>query len=414
MPWAAWRFRRQPRASGYVLLRINPANSLGPPVNLAFAAKMLFLVLIGLNDILYFATGLKRQVDGVGAGEARIGQCQDRGRCVARAMGRRHLLEPACLTFLAGRSDIAFARRLRPMKTVLRLAHDASMSCRSSLSRLCRSSRRAVRAGRSISPASGRRCFTKISRNAFPVRTSATTWACRSTRRRACTATAGTRRILTLPEHQCKPHPADYSPRGPANLRIWREIDHDTQQLVAIHTHISWQQPERTIWMDGRPHPPEYAAHTWQGFSTGKWDGDMLTVTTTHLKMGWIRRNGIPRSDKAVLTEHFVRHGDYLTLISVDQRSGVSDRAVRPHDELGARSASADRAVSRARPSSRSSGRRARCRTTCRGRTTFLRSSRPSTTCRSSRRAAGPRRCIRSTLRKLQAMTPRAEAGEVG
>jgi len=123
--------------------------------------------------------------------------------------------------------------------------------------------------------------------------------------------------ILTLPEHQCKPHPADYSPRGPANLRIWREIDHDTQSLVAFRTHISWQQPERTIWMDGRPHPPEYAAHTWQGFSTGKWDGDMLTVTTTHLKMGWIRRNGIPRSDKAVLTEHFVRHGDYLTLISV-------------------------------------------------------------------------------------------------
>jgi len=125
--------------------------------------------------------------------------------------------------------------------------------------------------------------------------------------------------ILTLPEHQCKPHPADYSPRGPANLRIWREIDHDTQNLLAIHTHISWQQPERTIWMDGRPHPPEYAAHTWQGFSTGKFDGDMLTVTTTHLKMGWIRRNGIPRSDKATLTEHFVRHGDYLTLISVIQ-----------------------------------------------------------------------------------------------
>ena len=125
--------------------------------------------------------------------------------------------------------------------------------------------------------------------------------------------------ILTLPEHQCKPHPADYSPRGPANLRIWREIDHDTQNLIAVHTHISWQQPERTIWMDGRPHPPEYAAHTWQGFSTGKWDGDMLTVTTTHLKMGWIRRNGIPRSDKAVLTEHWIRHDDVLTLVTVIQ-----------------------------------------------------------------------------------------------
>ena len=123
--------------------------------------------------------------------------------------------------------------------------------------------------------------------------------------------------ILTLPEHQCKPHPSDYSPRGPANLRLWKEIDTASQQVVAWHTHISWQAPERSIYMDGRPHPPEYAAHTWQGFSTGKWDGDMLTVTTTHLKMGWIRRNGIPRSDLATVTEHFLRHGDYLTLITV-------------------------------------------------------------------------------------------------
>jgi hypothetical protein len=52
------------------LLKINPANSLGPPMNLAFAAKLLFLVLIGLNDILYFATGLKRQADAVGPGES--------------------------------------------------------------------------------------------------------------------------------------------------------------------------------------------------------------------------------------------------------------------------------------------------------------------------------------------------------
>jgi hypothetical protein len=123
--------------------------------------------------------------------------------------------------------------------------------------------------------------------------------------------------LLTLPEHQCKPHPADYGPRGPANLRIWEEIDTPTQNLVAFHTHISWQAPERTIYMDGRPHPPEYAAHTWQGFSTGKWEGDMLTVTTDHLKIGWIRRNGVPRSDKAVLTEHWIRHENHLTLVSM-------------------------------------------------------------------------------------------------
>src|ERR1043166_1476240 len=29
--------------------------------------------------------------------------------------------------------------------------------------------------------------------------------------------------LLTLPGHQCKPHPADYGPRGPANLRITKE-----------------------------------------------------------------------------------------------------------------------------------------------------------------------------------------------
>jgi len=123
--------------------------------------------------------------------------------------------------------------------------------------------------------------------------------------------------ILTLPEHQCKPHPADYGPRGPFNLRIWKEVDTPTQQIIAWHTHGSWQAPERTIYMDGRPHPPEYAAHTWQGFSTGKWDGDILTITTTHLKTGWIRRNGIPRSDRATLTEHWIRHGDRLTWVSI-------------------------------------------------------------------------------------------------
>jgi len=68
MPWAVVAFAVA-AASGYALLRLNPANSFGPPVNVAFAGKILFLLLIGLNDMLYFATGLKRQVDAVGAGE---------------------------------------------------------------------------------------------------------------------------------------------------------------------------------------------------------------------------------------------------------------------------------------------------------------------------------------------------------
>ncbi len=139
--------------------------------------------------------------------------------------------------------------------------------------------------------------------------------------------------LLTLPEHQCKPHPSDYGMRGPANTRWSKEVDRDTQQTIAWHTHISWQAPERTIWMDGRPHPPEFAAHTWQGFSTGKWEGDMLTITTTHLKNGWIRRNGVPRSEKAVVTEHIFRHGDHLTwMVMISDPVYLTETFVRTTD----------------------------------------------------------------------------------
>jgi len=122
--------------------------------------------------------------------------------------------------------------------------------------------------------------------------------------------------LITLPEYQCRVHPSDYAPSF-ADIRIWEEIDKDTQSLLAIHLHPFAWGTERTIWMDGRPHPPDYALHTSMGFSTGKWEGDTLTVTTTHLKEGWIRRNGVPRSDRAVVTEHFLRHDNNLTWVTV-------------------------------------------------------------------------------------------------
>ncbi len=122
---------------------------------------------------------------------------------------------------------------------------------------------------------------------------------------------------LGLPEHQCQVHTAAYIYRGPLQLRIWEERDPQTQDVVAIHQYTSTYEQNRTIWMDGRPHPPDYAAHTWMGFSTGKWDGNILTVYTTHIKQGWHRRNGIPSSDMISLTEHFIRHGNHLTHVSI-------------------------------------------------------------------------------------------------
>src|SRR5579862_2202767 len=139
--------------------------------------------------------------------------------------------------------------------------------------------------------------------------------------------------LLTLPDHQCKPHPSDYGIRGPAQLRVWKEVDTATQKLIAYHTLISWQTPQRTIWMDGRPHPPDFAPHTWQGFSTGVWNGDELVITTTHLKTGWIRRNGIPRSEKAVVTEHWIRHEKYLTVATiVDDPAYLTQPFIRTTD----------------------------------------------------------------------------------
>jgi len=122
---------------------------------------------------------------------------------------------------------------------------------------------------------------------------------------------------LTMPEQQCRVHVSPYIYRGPTNLRIWEEKDPETQALVAIHNYSQTYEQNRTIWMDGRPHPPDYAMHTWMGFSTGKWEGEILTVYTTHIKTGWIRRNGLIESDRATLTEHFIRHGDILTHVSI-------------------------------------------------------------------------------------------------
>lgn len=124
-------------------------------------------------------------------------------------------------------------------------------------------------------------------------------------------------RISIVSEYQCRPHGGDYSMRGLSNMRIDAVLDPVTQQLVAFHTRMGFQEMERTIWMDGRPHPGPLAPHTWQGFSTGAWDGNMLNIYTTHLKESYIRRNGIPRSDKASFTEHWVRHGNYLSVITV-------------------------------------------------------------------------------------------------
>ena len=138
---------------------------------------------------------------------------------------------------------------------------------------------------------------------------------------------------ITLPEEQCQVHVSPYIYRGPLTLRVWEERDPESQQVIAIRNYISTYEQNRTIWMDGRPHPPDYAPHTWMGFSTGKWEGSILTVYTDHIKQDWIRRNGVLESDLASMNEHFIRHGDVLThVIIVSDPGYLEEPFIRSND----------------------------------------------------------------------------------
>jgi hypothetical protein len=127
------------------------------------------------------------------------------------------------------------------------------------------------------------------------------------------------RRVNVL-EHQCQPYNLPHIYRGPLQFRIWEEKHPQTQEIIAYQIYIGTYMQTRTIWMDGREHPPEYAPHTFAGFSTGIWNGDMLTVTTTHIKKEFYRRSGIPSSDMTTVVEHYVRHGNLMsqTMIITD------------------------------------------------------------------------------------------------
>lgn len=122
---------------------------------------------------------------------------------------------------------------------------------------------------------------------------------------------------MTVREQQCMGYVPPYMYIAPGNFRFWEDRDPVFQRLIAMKSYAAIAEGTRTIYMDDRPHPPAWAEHTFPGFATGKFIGDILAVTTTHMKRGWIRANGIAQSDEASVSEYFIRHGDLLTYFSV-------------------------------------------------------------------------------------------------
>ena len=122
---------------------------------------------------------------------------------------------------------------------------------------------------------------------------------------------------LAMPERQCLQYGPYYTEFGPQHLAVWMEDDPVTGRPVAYKISGAGDRLPRTIWLDGRPHPSAHGLHTADGFATGVWEGDVLTVTTTHMKATPMRRNGVFASDQTTMVEHFVRHGNMLNITAI-------------------------------------------------------------------------------------------------
>jgi hypothetical protein len=128
----------------------------------------------------------------------------------------------------------------------------------------------------------------------------------------------------------CKAYGAAALMRIPGRLKIaWQN---DT--TLKIETDAG--QQTRVLHFDTTQKPP--AARTWQGHSAAEWEriqalGGLgvslqvaparlgtLKVVTTNLRAGYLRRNGVPYSENAIVTEYFDRvnefGNEYLTVLT--------------------------------------------------------------------------------------------------
>jgi hypothetical protein len=118
-------------------------------------------------------------------------------------------------------------------------------------------------------------------------------------------------------DRQCIPYKFHYLLEAYWGPRIWATLDPLTKRVVAWNLSGSIDRQPTTIWMDGRKPPSELAMATPGGFSSGTWRGNTLVVTTTHLQDGLLTRNGVPASDKEVMTTFLTKQDNVLSVTSV-------------------------------------------------------------------------------------------------
>lgn len=108
--------------------------------------------------------------------------------------------------------------------------------------------------------------------------------------------------------NECKAYGAAAIMRVPGRIRIsWRD-----DSTLEVRTDAGSQT--RVFHFGEAPEPP--AEHTWQGVSRAEWirhgggfgqpaANGTLNVVTTHMRPGFIRKNGVPYGADAVVTEYF-------------------------------------------------------------------------------------------------------------
>ena len=179
---------------------------------------------------------------------------------------------------------------------------------------------------------------------------------------------------LTLEEHQCQVHVvAVHLSRSAAAAHLGREATRRRRSSSPSRTTSApTSRRARSGWTAVRilPNTPRTPG---MGFSTGKWQGDMLTVTTTHIKQGWhsAQRAAAKRPGDDDRTLHPAWQHPHPH--QRRHRSGVSDGAVDQERQLrveracvaGAGLALALRAGGRGGESAARRAARWTCRITC-------------------------------------------------
>ena len=133
----------------------------------------------------------------------------------------------------------------------------------------------------------------------------------------------------------CKPYGAAAVMRAPGRLHITWESDNvlkiETDAGLQIRR-LMFDSPassgsSRAQSRDDTTQKPA-ADRSWQGFSAAEWDvvggrggrgaapqprDGALRVITTNMRAGYLRKNGVPYSENAVMTEYVDRHTDFTT-----------------------------------------------------------------------------------------------------